>query len=377
MEEVKFTRLELYNIVWTQSMLSLSKKYTISDVGLRKICKKLEIPLPKAGYWAKIQAGKKVKREPLPQNQGLAGQVTRLKIREEGDDNDTFPYSPYYALQKEIREDNRLNLKVSERLSNPDILVTKAKQSLAEKHKSWKFEGMIHTTNDNLDIRVSPSNVERSLRFMDAFIKISRARGHDIAVNNGGTYITVKGQKIKISCREISKKVVVAGKYGNRTEYHPAGALCFKSESYCYGEWKDGKKRIEEQIPAILAKMELSIQELLAIWEESRKREEARKEQERIEHELEERQEKELAGFKRILENANRLHQANVIRAYADALEADAMSKNAITTEIKDLLAWTRKKADWYDPLIESEDELMSNVDRNTLVLKKKKANYW
>jgi len=53
MKEVKFTRQELYDLVWTESMLTLAKKYDISDVGLRKKCNKLEIPIPNAGYWAK------------------------------------------------------------------------------------------------------------------------------------------------------------------------------------------------------------------------------------------------------------------------------------------------------------------------------------
>jgi hypothetical protein len=375
MEEQNFKRKELYDLVWSQSLLALSKKFNISDVGLRKICKNLEIPLPKAGYWAKLQAGKKVKKEPLPEREEDK-QVITLKARAEGDPNNGFPYSPYYALQKEIKEDKRLNLKVPERLSNPDILVTKAKQSLAEKHKSWKFEGMIHTTGENLDIRVSPQNVERSLRFMDAFIKISRGRGHDILVANGGTYLVVKEQRIKVSCREISKKIVVKEKYGDRTQYHPTGLLGFKSEGYSYGEWKDGKKKIEEQIPAILAKIELSIQGLLQIWEESRKREELRKEREHLERELEERQEKELSNFKLILQNANRLHQANIIRTYAMSVEENAKSKKLFTDEIRGWVEWAKKKADWYDPLIESEDDMLANVDRNTLVLKKKQTNY-
>jgi hypothetical protein len=35
-------------------------------VGLGKICKKLDIPLPPLGYWAKLQHGKAVTRPPLP-----------------------------------------------------------------------------------------------------------------------------------------------------------------------------------------------------------------------------------------------------------------------------------------------------------------------
>lgn len=45
-EEIEFKREELYEQVWSEPMLSLSKKYSLSDVGLAKICRKLKIPVP-------------------------------------------------------------------------------------------------------------------------------------------------------------------------------------------------------------------------------------------------------------------------------------------------------------------------------------------
>lgn len=44
----------------------VAKRYGISDVGLAKICKKLSIPLPTRGYWAKLKAGQIMKKMPLP-----------------------------------------------------------------------------------------------------------------------------------------------------------------------------------------------------------------------------------------------------------------------------------------------------------------------
>jgi hypothetical protein len=63
----KYNRDILYDEVWKQPMWTLAKKYGISDVGLAKACRKLGVPLPGLGYWAKKTAGKKVpKRPPLP-----------------------------------------------------------------------------------------------------------------------------------------------------------------------------------------------------------------------------------------------------------------------------------------------------------------------
>jgi hypothetical protein len=63
----KYNRDVLYDEVWKQPVWTLAKKYGISDVGLAKACRKLGVPLPGLGYWAKKTAGKKVpKRPPLP-----------------------------------------------------------------------------------------------------------------------------------------------------------------------------------------------------------------------------------------------------------------------------------------------------------------------
>ncbi len=62
----RLTRIELYDLVWSQPMQRLAKQFGISDVALAKACRRATIPVPKRGYWAKSQAGKKVTRIPLP-----------------------------------------------------------------------------------------------------------------------------------------------------------------------------------------------------------------------------------------------------------------------------------------------------------------------
>lgn len=60
------TREELYEAVWTESVQTLAKALGISDVGLAKICKKLNVPRPQRGYWAKPKAARKLLKKPLP-----------------------------------------------------------------------------------------------------------------------------------------------------------------------------------------------------------------------------------------------------------------------------------------------------------------------
>lgn len=51
---------------WTYGSSANDLKYGLSDNGLRKIYKAMNIPLPFAGHWAKISAGYQVPKVPLP-----------------------------------------------------------------------------------------------------------------------------------------------------------------------------------------------------------------------------------------------------------------------------------------------------------------------
>src|SRR5437660_7352392 len=65
-ERIRLTRGELYGRVWATPMLTLAKEFGMSDVGLAKVCRKYNIPVPPVGYWRRKETGYKVKRPPLP-----------------------------------------------------------------------------------------------------------------------------------------------------------------------------------------------------------------------------------------------------------------------------------------------------------------------
>ena len=52
-KRIRIEREVLFKQVWEQSMVQLAKTYGLSDVGLRKICKRLNVPTPPQGYWAR------------------------------------------------------------------------------------------------------------------------------------------------------------------------------------------------------------------------------------------------------------------------------------------------------------------------------------
>ena len=66
MEKTTLSRQQLYDLVWSEPLSRLAKKYCISDNGLRKMCKSMNIPLPSNGYWKKIKHGKSINKDKLP-----------------------------------------------------------------------------------------------------------------------------------------------------------------------------------------------------------------------------------------------------------------------------------------------------------------------
>ncbi len=63
---VTLSREELYALVWATPMSRLAIQYGLSGNGLAKICRRLDVPYPPRGYWARKEAGKKVTQVPLP-----------------------------------------------------------------------------------------------------------------------------------------------------------------------------------------------------------------------------------------------------------------------------------------------------------------------
>jgi hypothetical protein len=132
-----WNREELYKEIWEQPMLKLAPKYGISNVMLAKVCRKLRIPVPGRGYWARQQSGQSVSRKPLPAVKNLPA-VYRYKlppaVPPPAKQPVPEPNDPEYLRIKEvesrtIRIDQTgtptLWLLPQRRFSNPECLMTK------------------------------------------------------------------------------------------------------------------------------------------------------------------------------------------------------------------------------------------------------------
>ena len=110
METIKLTRQQLFDLVWTKPMYELCQQFGLSDNGLRKNCKKLNIPIPYIGYWSKLKYGKNPEKPPLPKTLDSSNAVVELKKLNEEElarhkfilEEDKPERTPYDVVKDEI-----------------------------------------------------------------------------------------------------------------------------------------------------------------------------------------------------------------------------------------------------------------------------------
>lgn len=375
MDEMKFTRRELYDLVWSEPLTAIAKKFETSDYVLRKACKDFNIPLPKSGHWMKIQFGKPVDIEQLDENYDGPNDVSLSETpTSEKIISVSVELSPLEALKTEIENDKRVSLIVPDRLTKPDKLIETLKNELEGK-TGYSSEGNRIKARDQLNVLVSKPLVGRALRFMDTFIKAIRTRGHDIEIRNSETYVLIFTEKIKISCKEKAKRVAMTDRSYNYTELRATGILSFSIDDYNTREWKDGKLKLEDQLSGILAKLELEGKrkqeetiERKKIWAENdRKR--------KIIEDIQKEKEKQLEDFKTLIKNSRKHREVVMIREYIAAVEEKAKVSGELTEKLKDWIQWAQLKTDWYDPFLDHPDPDLEGVDKETLTFKK--SNQW
>lgn len=366
------TREELYNLVWENPLSKLAKKYNLSDNGLRKVCKKLDIPLPKNGYWQKIQFNKKVIKEKLPLNNTVEASIT-LKFRKNSETVINGEVNELNQLTKELKNTLKDTIIFPEKLTKPNQLIIDAKNDLKDKKPSLyhNMNGLVNTSPGIIDIAVTPHNIKRALLFMDIFIKAIQNRGHKIIIKDG-TRVIINNIELRIDLREKLKRKIIKGTHWDSTVLEPSNILSLRLDIYPIKEWTDtDSSKIEDKIPSIIAKLELqAIQEKQqAIEREIWNREYERKR--KIEEDFEAKRNVELKEFKGLFQKANRWHQAEILRKYIFEVEKKAKENNSLTEEVIKWLEWANNKVEWYDPFTEKEDETFEKVNRDTLEYKR------
>jgi hypothetical protein len=369
MEQVTLTRKELYDLVWAEPLSRLAKKYKISDNGLRKICKRMNIPIPAMGYWQKIQYGKQVIITKLSAKYEGKDEIT-LGEKGEGDINIDSPIVQQRKLIQSIDQSKDLPLTVPDRLSSrPDKLIRSTLDYYEAVRKYYKSQhGSYPDRNNVLSIQVQEESTPRAVRLLDTIIKVLRFLKHDVIADHFTTYAKIGDEHVKFRLREKQRVSDIKTSYGGR-QYESTGEFVFVIDigPYTRKEVKDGHEPIETKISTIVAMLELEgkrMKEQRIRYEIQRK---LREEQEKIERELKERQDKEEHAFKKLFLQAIRLHQTNILRNYIQTVEANAVKNGSVSEEFTTWMNWAEKKVSWYDPLINDPDPLLNDYHKTHL----------
>lgn len=363
MEQVKLSRKDLYDKLWSTPIDELCNQYDLTPRALEDICYRLNIPTPEKVHWKKIREGKKSNPELLPDRSKGTESVLLYKRDDEGFKK-THDNLCRTVLSKIDPSQNSLS-------EFPlDKLIGSTREGLG---KDWEPQAKYWEKSLMLDIRVAPENLPRAVLFMDVLIKALRLKGHQLVLDKHDMFALVDGEKIGFSLRERNKKVQYENEFKRfQTDTHPAGVLYLKKEgrSYESKEWKGGPKKgeLEHQIPDIIEDFAL----IARGEKESRERmERSRQEREvleKLEREQRERQDSELARFRGLLLDAHRFSLAKQVREYVNSVEAEAITTNIMTEETKKWIEWARKRADWYDPSMPNQGEdLLDGIDIENL----------
>ena len=161
---------------------------------------------------------------------------------------------------QQIKTQFKKQLSIPKTLKNPHKLIRAIQDHFTQRLKQshYAHDEMISSHDHYLDINVTKQNIKRTLIFANTFIKLIEQLGHSIEFKNGETYCVIDEEYLRIKIREKSNWKIVKEKYGDRKMLVPNGKLSLNRYRYSIeNEWIDGKQTLEEQIPKIIATLEL------------------------------------------------------------------------------------------------------------------------
>jgi hypothetical protein len=363
-DTVTYDRAKLFEEVWAEPVQTVAKRYGISDVALAKTCRRLSLPLPGRGYWAKKRAGKAPDRPPLPPFDGPQSiAVERC--------------SPDEEAGKRVRTDLP-KVAVPASLRRPHPLIAETLDDL--RHQDFSRGLSFCRVRGKLDITVTKGSVKRALRIMDALIKHLEKNGMPVRVESkprqgywngdrfGVTEAHCAGEWVSFALRERQRRVTGppprwatrGGIYDHPTsELEPSGLLELSLTSgRLLGQrkiWCDGKRqRLEDRLGDFVVGLQAAGEHLMVVHAEDLRRRQASEEAERRRKEEADRRRREQERAERLFSWVERRRQAESLRTLArEAL--DELGERDLEIEpgvsLREELDWALGYADRIDPL--------------------------
>lgn len=364
-------RDELYEKVWKNPMYKLASDYGLSDVGLKKICKKLKVPTPPQGYWVRLKHGYKTKQTSLPKLKPGKPTTYTLSVYagispRRGNGTPVKKYSDdAYDLMKRLQE--KMPIRVKSILTEPHGLVNKTQKGF-ERAKPNKSTGLLHPNGRScLNITVAPASTDRALLVADALLKFLEANGIRVRTEGPGeirkTYIELFDETVEFEIKESTNKYEVEPPkktywHQKTFRYEPNGKLNLfigGSGGYLRRTWADGSvNKLEGLINGFVLGLvkvaDYERRQIIEREEQERRCRELRRREEQINNEilLEQERHKTLEDLSKLWVHCDQVRQ---FIAAAEAKIAKQELSRAARRRFGLWKIWAQKHADRLDPL--------------------------
>lgn len=387
---MKITRHQLYARVWEKPMTQLSKEFGLSDVGLAKICRKSGIPLPERGYWAKVAAGYRGAKRALP----------RKDYDPEIEIFDREPITEEAVQEKQVKKSLQKEqvaaigaIEIPSQLTNPHRLSKMTLLYFVEIQKKVERQSKIKDwtkidwrdrapSQDNgryqswpehgYDLRVSMECLNRALCFLDVLVKQLEQKGFEIQQNVKGQmfrdqlieavkdderirFQMSEGYKQRMLTSDELKKAREERSWASAQERVASGIFTFTLKGCVDWQEKryvDGSKKIEYQLPAIIAEFINRISREKEARIAKAKAEQERRDRERRRELDQRRQNEQQRQFNEVNSEAEKIKEYEQLVTYLARLESEHLTEFGELQE--NVQAWfrlVRSIADQKNPL--------------------------
>ena len=353
-EEIIINRTVLYRQVWSYPVTEVAKQYGISDVGLAKICKKLNIPKPGLGYWAKKQNGHKVQQLPLPKL-GLGDTATYTIRKAKSEPIETESEDMQKARVFESKPENKVVVKSTLRGLHPHVQQTKAKLKDPHTDQYYRCSGGLGAFR----LAVCKPSIRRTLLILDALIKALETRGYSSSLSSEygeKTAISINNEEISFTIQESVRQIPnptprhtgSLSLLNNKWDYVPTGKLMLRIDEYLPGtkSIRDGKvQRVEEKLNEFIFLLikTAETKKVRAHQNEIRRKEDEKRT--RIEREALLKREREKELLQQLFANSATWNKCVLARNYIAAIRTQADEESA-DRELDSWVLWATQQVE-------------------------------
>jgi len=173
------SRETLYELAWSQPMTSVAKIFDVSSSYLARLYTQLNIPRPRAGYWAKVKAGKTVAKPELPETK--PGDLQEWDRYNDSYFSDVKPPKPPSKKVKRALVPRKDRPKIHSLISGAKVHFLKSRDSDI---------GFIHPYKKNLvDLIISTSQLDIALEIANKLFLSFEEFGYRVALPPIGSFI--------------------------------------------------------------------------------------------------------------------------------------------------------------------------------------------